>query len=142
MLLLINPGIASGALYAYSADFQTYTLAATLVIAVTFLGSAIAAAVLPWRRPEIYNASPIVRYKVMGIPLITFTASLFIAFLVFCLFKWFTDPDGVYAVNDTGSLIFMGGLYLLALAIFAGSRIYRRRQGMDLSMAYGEIPAE
>ena len=30
----------------------------------------------------------------------------------------------------------------LALVIFVGSRIYRRRQGMDLSMAYGEIPAE
>jgi hypothetical protein len=63
-------------------------------------------------------------------------------FLVFCLYKWFTDPDEVYAVNDTGSLIFMGSLYVLALAIFVGSRIIRRRQGMDLSMAYGEIPAE
>jgi basic amino acid/polyamine antiporter, APA family len=142
LLLMLIPGIGLGALYAYSADFQTYTLAATLVIAVTFLGSAVAALVLPWRRKEIYDAAPIARYRVMGIPLITFTAGLFIAFLVFCLYKWFTDPDGVYAVNDSGSLIFMGALYLLALAIFVGSRIIRRRQGMDLSMAYGEIPAE
>jgi amino acid transporter len=140
LLLMLIPGIALGALYAYSTDFRTYTLAATLVIAVTFLGSAVAAAVLPWRRREIYNASPIARYTVFGIPLITAAASLFIAFLVFCLVKWFTDD--VYAVNDQGSLIFMGCLYLLAIAIFAGSRIYRRRQGMDLSMAYGEIPAE
>jgi basic amino acid/polyamine antiporter, APA family len=142
LLLMLVPSIGIAALYAYSADFQTYTLAATLVIAVTFLGSAISAFVLPWRRREIYNASPIARYTVMGIPLITFAAGLFILFLGFCLFKWFTDPDEVYAVNDSGSLIFMGSLYLLAIVIFAGSRIYRRRQGMDLSMAYGEIPAE
>lgn len=142
LLLMLIPGIGLGALYAYSADFQTYTLAATLVIAVTFLGSAIAALVLPWRRKEIYVASPIAKYTVFGLPLITFTASLFIVFLGFCLFKWFTDPDGVYAVNDSGSLIFMGSLYVLALAIFVGSRIIRRRQGMDLKMAYGEIPAE
>jgi amino acid transporter len=142
LLLMLIPGIGLGALYAYSADFQTYTLAATVVIAITFLGSAIAALVLPWRRKEIYDASPIARYKVLGIPLITFTASLFILFLGFCLYKWFTDPDGVYAVNDSGSLIFMGCLYLLALAIFVGSRIVRKRQGTDLSMAYGEIPAE
>jgi amino acid transporter len=142
LLLMLIPGIGLGALYAYSADFQTYTLAATLVIAVTFLGSAIAALVLPWRRKEIYDASPIAKYRVMGIPLITFTAALFIVFLVFCLYKWFTDPDEVYAVNDTGSLIFMGALYVLALAIFVGSRIIRKRQGTDLSMAYGEIPAE
>jgi APA family basic amino acid/polyamine antiporter len=140
LLLMLIPGIGLGALYAYSADFQTYTLDATLVIAVTFLGSAIAAAVLPWRRREIYAASPIAKYRVMGIPLITFAAGLFIAFLVFCLFKWLQDD--IYGINNTDSLIFMGLLYLLALAIFVGSRIYRRRQGMDLSMAYGEIPAE
>jgi amino acid transporter len=140
LLLMLVPSLGVAALYAYSTDFATYTLDATLVIAVTFLGSAIAAAVLPWRKREIYNASPIARYKVMGIPLITFTASLFIAFLVFCLVKWLFDD--IYGVNDGGSLIFMGALYVLAIVIFAGSRVYRRRQGMDLSMAYGEIPAE
>jgi hypothetical protein len=36
----------------------------------------------------------------------------------------------------------MGSLYALAIAIYVGSRIYRRRQGMDLKMVYGEIPAE
>jgi hypothetical protein len=110
------------------------------VIAVTFLGSAIAAAVLPWRKKEIYNASPIAKYKVLGIPLITFAAGAFILFLAFCLYKWLKDD--VYGINDGGSLIFMGCMYLLAIAIYVGSRLYRRSQGMDLSMVYGEIPAE
>jgi basic amino acid/polyamine antiporter, APA family len=140
LLLMLVPSLGIAALYAYNDDFVTYTLDATLVIAVTFLGSAVAAAILPWRKREIYNASPIAKYRVMGIPLITFTATLFIVFLVFCLYKWLADD--IYGVNDGGSLIFMGSLYLLAIVIFAGSRIYRRRQGMDLSMAYGEIPAE
>jgi amino acid transporter len=140
LLLMLVPSLGIAALYAYSTDFQTYTLDATLVIAVTFLGSTVAAAILPWRRREIYNASPIAKYRVAGIPLVTFAASLFIVFLVFCLFKWLQDDT--YGINDGGSLIFMGALYLLALAIFVGSRLYRRRQGMDLSMSYGEIPAE
>jgi basic amino acid/polyamine antiporter, APA family len=140
LLLMLVPSIGIAALYAYSTDFQTYTLDATLVIAVTFLGSTVAAAILPWRKPDIYNASPIAKYKVLGIPLVTFVATLFIVFLVFCLYKWLADD--IYGVNDGGSLIFMGCLYLLALIIFVGSRVYRRRQGMDLSMAYGEIPTE
>jgi basic amino acid/polyamine antiporter, APA family len=140
LLLMLVPSLGIAALYAYSTDFQTYTLDATLVIAVTFLGSTIAAAILPWRRREIYNASPIARFRVAGIPLVTFAASLFIVFLVFCLFKWLQDDT--YGINDGGSLIFMGALYALALVIFVGSRFYRRRQGMDLSMSYGEIPAE
>ena len=107
---------------------------------MTFLGSALAAAVLPWRRAEIYNASPIAKYRVLGIPLITFAALAFIAFLVFCLYKWLADD--IYGINDGGSLIFMGCMYALAIAIYVGSRVYRKRQGMDLSMVYGEIPAE
>jgi amino acid transporter len=140
LALMLVPSLGIAALYAYSDDFVTYTLDATLVIAVTFLGSAIAAAILPWRKREIYNASPIAKYRVFGLPLITFASGLFIVFLGFCLIKWFSDD--VYGVNNRDSLIFMGALYLLALAIFVGARIQRKRQGMDLSMSYGEIPAE
>jgi APA family basic amino acid/polyamine antiporter len=140
VLLMLVPSIGLAALYSWNSTFHDYTLDATLVIAITFLGSAIAAAILPWRKPEIYNASPIAKYKVFGIPLITFAAGCFIAFLAFCLYKWFQDD--VYGVNKTSSLWFMGGMYLLAIAIYVGSKIYRRQQGMDLSMVYGEIPAE
>jgi basic amino acid/polyamine antiporter, APA family len=140
LALMLVPSIGLAALYAYSSKFATYTLDATLVIAVTFLGSAVAAAVLPWRRKEIYDASPIARYRVAGIPLITFAAGAFIVFLVFCLYKWL--QDSTYGINDGGSLVFMGILYVLAIAIYAGSRLYRQRQGMDLKMVYGEIPAE
>jgi APA family basic amino acid/polyamine antiporter len=140
LALMLIPSIGLSALYAYNSTFVTYTLDATLVIAVTFLGSAIAAAVLPWTRREIYNASPIAKYKVLGLPLITFAAVAFIAFLVFCLYKWLFDD--VYGVNKTSSLWFMAGLYALAVLIYVSSRVVRRRQGMDLSMVYGEIPAE
>jgi hypothetical protein len=36
----------------------------------------------------------------------------------------------------------MACLYGVALAIYIGSRIVRKRQGLDMSMVYGEIPAE
>jgi hypothetical protein len=45
-------------------------------------------------------------------------------------------------VNHTSSLIYLGCLYALALAIYVISRLWRRRQGMDLGMVYGEIPVE
>jgi APA family basic amino acid/polyamine antiporter len=140
LALMLIPSIPISAFYAYNASFASWTLDATLVIAITFLGSAVAAAILPWRRPQIYNASPIARYKVLGIPLITLSATLFAAFLVFCLVKWFQDD--VYGVNNTSSLRYMVVLYLIAIAIYVGSRLYRRSQGMNLKMVYDEIPAE
>jgi basic amino acid/polyamine antiporter, APA family len=140
LALMLIPSIPISYLYAFGENFATYTLDATLVIATTFLGSAIAAAVLPWRKPEIYNASPIARYNVLGIPLITVAASMFSIFLVFCLYKWLTDDT--YGVNNGQSLIYMLILYGVALALYVAFRLIRRAQGMDLNMVSEEVPEE
>ncbi|MDQ3926994.1 MAG: amino acid permease, partial [Actinomycetota bacterium] len=140
LLLMLIPSIPISYLYAFSENFATYTLDAVLVISLTFLGSAIAAAVLPWRKPEIYNASPIANYNVLGIPLITLSAGLFIVFLIFCLSQWITRD--VYNVNNPQSLLYMLVLYAVAIVIYVGFRLFRRYQGIDLKMVYDEIPEE
>jgi basic amino acid/polyamine antiporter, APA family len=140
LALMLIPSIPISYLYAYNSDFTSWTLDATLVIAITFLGSAVAAGILPFRKPEIYNASPIARYRVLGIPLITFAAVMFAIILVFSLYHWFKDD--VYGVNNASSLRYMGAMYLLAILIYVGSRLFRRSQGMDLKMVYDEIPVE
>ncbi|HZB86276.1 MAG TPA: APC family permease [Gaiellaceae bacterium] len=140
LLLMLVPSIPISYFYAYNADFYSWTLAATLVIAITFTGSAIAAAVLPWRKPEIYNASPIAKYRIAGLPLITVAAAGFLVILGFALYEWFTND--IYALNGRESLIYMGCLYAVALLIYLGSRFVRRSQGIDMGMVHSEIPAE
>ncbi len=140
ILIMFVPSLVIAYFYAYNSTFTSWTLDATLVIAVTFVGSTVAAGILPWRKPEIYNASPIAKYKVAGLPLITAAAIAFLAFLGFCIYKWL--QDGVYGSNNHGSLIYMGCLYAVALGIYVVSRIVRKRQGMDLGMVYNEIPSE
>jgi basic amino acid/polyamine antiporter, APA family len=140
LALMLLPSIPLAALYAWSHSFRSYTLDATLVIAITFLGTTVSAAILPWRKPEIYNASPIAKYKVLGLPIITAAALMFAAVLIWALIKWFSD--GAYGVNNTDSFYLMGGMYVLAIGIYVISQIVRKRQGIDLGMVYGEIPAE
>jgi amino acid transporter len=140
LALMLLPSIPISYFYAYDSNFTKWTFDATLVIAITFLGSAVSAAIFPWRRPDIYNASPIAKYRVAGVPLITAAATLFTAILVFALVKWF--QDSVYGVNFRSSEYYMAVLYGVAIAIYVGSKLYRRTQGMDLNMVYGEIPAE
>jgi amino acid transporter len=57
LLYIMIPAIVVSVIYAYSADFRALTLDATLVIAVTFLGSAVAATILPWYKPRIFDNS-------------------------------------------------------------------------------------
>ena len=56
------------------------------------------------------------------------------------LVKWFSD--GVYGVKNASSRYYMAELYGLAIAIYVISRVVGGAQGMDLGLAYGEIPAE
>jgi amino acid transporter len=140
LLLMLLPAIVVSALYAYTTNFRTYILDAVLVIAVTFLGTSIAAAILPWRKRQLYENSPLARYKLAGIPLITISGVLTALFLGYNLWKWFADD--LYAVNDPASLWFMGSMYGLALVIYVVALVVRRRQGINLSAIHKEIPVE
>ena len=66
LLLMLIPSIPISYMYAFGENFATYVLDAVLVIAITFLGSTVSAALMPWLKPDIYNASPIARYNVLG----------------------------------------------------------------------------
>jgi basic amino acid/polyamine antiporter, APA family len=140
LVLMLVPSVVVGYLYAYTGNFYKFILDATLVIAVTFFGTAVAAAILPWRKPQLYQNSPIARYKVAGIPLITVSGVLTALFIGFNLWEWFTNAN--YAVNDKTSLKFMGAMYLLAVVIYVVAYFVRRSQGINLKAIYEEIPVE
>jgi amino acid transporter len=125
-------------------NFRSLTLDSTLVIAVTYLGTAIAAAILPYRKPDLYNASPIAKYKLFGVPLITVAGGIFAAFLLFLLYAWIIDPQKLYGIGlqNPQSMIYMLIMYLLALAIYLFFRFYRRREGIDINKVHQEIPVE
>lgn len=140
LILMLVPALIVSALYAYTSDFSKFILDATLVIAVTFFGTSIAATILPWVKKSMYENSAIARYKVVGIPLITVCGAVSTFGLGWSLYEWLTDAN--YAVNDKTSLIFMGCMYALAIVIYIIAKVVRARQGIDLKTVYTEIPVE
>ena len=58
LMLMLGPAVILGAVYAYSTTFRTYTLDATLVIAVTYLFSAIAVVLLPLHQARLVEGLP------------------------------------------------------------------------------------
>jgi hypothetical protein len=119
-------------------------LCSTLVIAVTYLGTTISAILLPYVKPDLYKSSPIAKYNILGIPLITVAGLIFGGFLVFLLYQWLIDPNALYGIGikNTSSVIYMLSMYLLATVIYFGFRAYRKRTGIDLDKVQAEIPAE
>jgi basic amino acid/polyamine antiporter, APA family len=140
LVLMLLPAVGLSAIYAYSSTFRNYTLDATLVIAVTYLFSAIAVVILPWRKPDLWAASPASKFKLFGVPIVPAAGWVTIALLVFNLYEWLTNDN--YFVNNKSSLIFMAAMYVLAIVVYVTARTVRRRQGIDLGLINAEIPVE
>jgi amino acid transporter len=140
LVLMLLPAIGLSAIYAYWSKFYTYTLDATLVIAVTYLFSAIAVVLLPFIKKELWQASPASRIKLLGVPIVPVAGWITIGLLGFNLYEWLSNA--AYGVNNKDSLYYMGAMYVLAIGIYVVARIVRSRQGIDLGLINKEIPVE
>ncbi len=138
LVLMLVPALLVSAVYSYWPEFGHFTLDAVLVIAVTYLFSTVSALVLPWRRRDLWQASPASRFRLAKVPVVPAAALATTGLLVFDLYEWLSD--GIYGVNGRASLIFMGLLYLLAAAVYSTSRRVRRRRGADPVAVFRSIP--
>ncbi len=53
--------------------------------------SSIAVVILPWRKPELWQASPASKIKVLGVPIVPAAGVITLGLLGFCLYEWLTQ---------------------------------------------------
>jgi amino acid transporter len=95
LLLMVIPSIIISILYAFNIwNFRMLALDSTLVIAVTFFGTTVAAVVLPWKQKEIYDGSPIAKYKTPSL-LGWLTMLLYAVGVVYLIVKSFSYMSSV-----------------------------------------------
>jgi basic amino acid/polyamine antiporter, APA family len=128
-------------LYVFTTFFQQVSNYIVLY-SIAFWVASLAAILLPYRRPEIYNSAPdFVRRKLGGVPvLVLFGIGNLILFslVLYSAFKLpaFSGPTG------TDAVLFVIGIYLAGLVVYLGARFIQRRRGIDIDLAYREIPPD
>jgi amino acid transporter len=142
LALIMVPSVVLSYFYAYSGDFRALTLDATLVIAVTFFGTSIAATILPYWKKDLYNASPVARFKVAGIPVMSIAGAISTLFFAWVLWMWLSSALYGIGVGNVNSIVFLGICYGAAAVLYVVARFWRRAQGVDLDAIHAEIPAE
>jgi basic amino acid/polyamine antiporter, APA family len=142
LALIMVPSVVLSVFYAYSGDFRALTLDATLVIAVTFFGTSIAATILPYWKKDLYNSSPVARYKVLGLPLMAIAGAISTIFFAWVLYMWLSSALYGIGVGNVNSIVFLGICYGAAAVLYVVARLWRRSQGVDLDAIHAEIPAE
>jgi APA family basic amino acid/polyamine antiporter len=142
LALIMIPSVFLSWLYSYNADFVKLTLDATLVIAVTFFGTSIAAMILPYWKKDLFEASPVARYKIAGLPIVAIAGAISTVFLGWVLIMWLSNALYGIGVGNTTSIVFLGVLYGAAAVLYVAARFWRRAQGVDLDAIHAQIPAE
>ena len=142
LLLIMIPGVIVSYLYSYVTGFSKLTLDASLVIAVTFFGTSVAATILPWWKADLYNKSPIARYKFVGLPVISIAGAITTIFLGWVIYQWLSKCPLRHRHGNTQLDQFLAALYGIAALVYVVARLYRRSQGVDLDAIHAEIPSE
>jgi basic amino acid/polyamine antiporter, APA family len=106
----------------------------------------VAAILFPRTRRELFQASPAASSRIAGVPVMVVTAVISLAFFALVLFLLWNDPVAAGPMFTLGSASrefwMVLGIVVFGVAWFLGTRLYRRRQGIDVDLAFRQIPIE
>ncbi len=131
-------GITFVGLLAFTTFFQLVIFIEVAVLAWAIV--LLAGVFFPYRRPDIYEKSPIANLKIAGLPVMTVACALgaIAAFLFF--FDLFFDSFA--AGHSRHSMEVLIGWFVGAFVLYWVLWFWRRRQGVNVDLAFKEIPIE
>ena len=134
--------------YALTFSYQQSFSAQVGQMLALFLFVGIAAVVLPFRKrtKPMYEASG-VNWKLAGFPIVAIAGIIWVVFDLLCLYYFFIDPnlgasDKWSKVIPYFSLYLTFGIAATGFAYYWIVRWYRKRQGINIDLAFKELPPE
>lgn len=107
-----------------------------------WLIATIVAIAFPKLKPEIYKAAPrVVTWKIGSIPGISILGSITSGILIFVIWGAIQYP-GVGGYVSWKTFAFVLFLFFAGGIVYLISKYVRKRQGIDIELAFSEIPPE
>ncbi|MDA1091391.1 MAG: amino acid permease [Proteobacteria bacterium] len=94
----------------------------------------------PYLRPQIYEKSPISNRRIFGLPMMT--VACFLGFVGSQFYFWLLFLDPSAAGHDPTQVMIVVGVFVLGLAFYYVMKMIRKSQGVDVTLAFKEIPIE
>lgn len=132
-------GIVFLYVYAYSPGFAT--IAGFFGQVFTFLLTSIAAIVFPIRQAELFRSSP-VAWRVGGVPLISILGVVSVVGLAIIEWAFLNDPNSGISFKSPTMLLVNLAVFVSGFVYYGLARWIRSRQGIDVRLAFAEIPPE
>jgi APA family basic amino acid/polyamine antiporter len=138
IVLSMLMGLVFLAFLSFSTFFQSVIF---IEVGVLAWGLVLLAGVFfPYRRAAMYEKSPISNIKILGLPVMSVACGLG----TIAAFAFFVDlfQDNFAAGHSRNSLITLIGWFVGGFVIFWIMKLLRRSQGVNVDLAFREIPVE
>lgn len=139
LLAVFVIGVMTSALYAFA---HLSVLTGTIGLTASMIIVAVAGALLPYRQRDVWRASP-ARGRIGSVPTLTVVSLISIPLL--CLIEWALMADvnsGASIEGNPVRFLVVVGILLVGLPLYYLIRFVQRRRGVDIELAYKEIPPE
>ena len=123
-----------------SSFFQVLVYA-TLVQLIAMALVGLAAVLVPYTKPDLYRASA-TKKTVAGIPVVSIAGAGAIATCVFIWVLYFHYPAQFFLTDKQKMFTIFGVTIALAIIYYFVAKAVRKSQGVDIDLAYAEIPPE
>jgi len=123
-----------------NANIWTYIGASYFMVMISIFIVCFAGLVFPYVRKDMFEQMPL-KARIGGIPVLSIVSLLSLVFMVWTGTSYFTNPAYMTSFGITQTMIVCTVLiYAVGIAIYFISRAYNKRRGIDLAMAFRQIP--
>jgi len=124
----------------HSSSFFQILAYATLIQLVAMCLVGITAVVVPWRRGNLYRAST-AQFKILGVPAVVVAgaAAITSAVLIWIIYLHYS---ALGLSDKTKFFTFVLVTLGLGAVYYVAAKLIRRSQGVDIDLAYAEVPPE
>jgi amino acid transporter len=125
-------------LYSFYVSIVSFMAGTTLGYILTFGSAAVAGILIPFTRKAIYERAKL--RSIVGIPVISLAGIGTIAYFIILGYALITNP--VFGVNSAQSLLAIAAFWIIGVIIGALFYYYRKSQGIEIHLAFQDLPPE
>jgi basic amino acid/polyamine antiporter, APA family len=127
----------------YHTSITSYFTTAGLGTQIAYVLISITAILFPYRKKQIFESSPIGKYKLGGVPWISILGVLSLIVNLYIGYIFVAGPSFTGVTAPTlSSIEFVIGIFVACLVVYLIAWGVRRSQGIDLKLSFSEVPPE
>lgn len=146
-IIAIGLSTAGSIAFMWLIAFKAIAFLTLIEVLLVIWGTAmVAAVVFPRSRRQFFDSSPAKRARVAGLPLMSIAGAVSTLFFLAMIYLLWNDTNAAGPLltlhHVSTEFWIVVAIVVVGTAWYVGTKLYRRRQGIELSLAFQQIPIE